>query len=155
MSSINSVKNGAAAGAAAVSCLRHDFVAASDALMDGAASPKKPYRLSVRLASTVLALAAEQGHVAAWGAMSRLVRNMPGVNQAVIDNAKKRANHLLQSEIRAGNAAWDKFCIRAIYFKRERKHIENAICLASLMLITEDREAKVLHKLVLAKDEAY
>lgn len=155
MASVNSIKNGNAAGLAAVYALRHEFVAAADTLMDGAASPKKPYRLSVRLASAVLALAEEEGYVAAWGAMSRLVRNMPGVNQAVIDNAKKRANHLLQSEIRAGNAAWDKFCIRAIYYKRERKHIENAICLASLMLIAERKEATVLHKLVLEKDEAY
>lgn len=155
MTSVSRVKNGAAAANAAVMCSRFEFAAAADALMDGAASPKKPYRLSVRLASMVLAMAQEQGHVTTWGSMSSMARYLPGVNQAVIDNAKKRANHLLQNEIRAGNAAWDKFCIRAIFFKRERKHIENAICLASLMLIAERKEATLLHKLVLEKDDAY
>lgn len=151
----NSLKNGAAADSATFHCMSHDFTKAADAIMNGAASPKNPYRLSVRMASVALALVKSGGHISAWAAVTQMARSLPGVNMAVIDNAKKRANHLLQNEIRAGNAAWDRFCMSAIYSRRERKHIENAICFASLLLIAKKEEADQLMRLLREKDEAY
>lgn len=153
--STNNLKNGAASASATFHCMSHEFDKAADALLNGAASPKNPYRLSVRMASVALALVKDGGHISAWAAVTQMARNLPGVNMAVIDNAKKRANHLLQNEIRAGNAAWDKFCMSAIYSKRERKHIENAICFASLILIATLDEAQALVRLLREKDDAY